>query len=116
MSINKLHPDDVQVTGGLLSLVLVIRNAAVLYQSEAVMAHLLELPLPKPSDYLMRCKDLFYKTYAEQVTKVGLSLDDATFQAIVLGRLPAEVVDAKFGDLEANWVFNPIRRETWRKL
>jgi hypothetical protein len=114
MSINKFHPDDVQVTGGLLSLVQVIRNAAVLYQSEAVMAHLLELP--KPSDYLMRCKDLFYKTYAEQVTKVGLSLDDATFKAIVLGRLPAEVVDAKFGDLETNWVFNPIRREAWRKL
>ncbi|MBA9846764.1 hypothetical protein DEE93_17590 [Ralstonia pickettii] len=113
MSIEKAHAADVQVTGSLLALVQVIRNAAVLYQSETVMAHLLELP--KPSDYFVRCKDLFYKTYADQVMKVGLALDDATFTAIVHGRLPAEVVDAKFGDLETNWLFNPGRRENWRK-
>ncbi len=74
MSICRTYAGDVQVTGGLLSLVQVIRNAGVLFQSEAVMAHLLELP--KPPDYRERCKELFYKTYAKQATEVGFALDD----------------------------------------
>ncbi len=114
MSICRTYAGDVQVTGGLLSLVQVIRNAGVLFQSEAVMAHLLELP--KPTDYRERCKELFYKTYAKQATEVGFALDDATYTAIVCGRLPAEVLEARFLELEKGWVFNPTRREHWRKL
>lgn len=114
MSINETYADDVEVTGGLLSLVQVIRNAGVLFQSETIMAR--HLALPEPPHYTERCKELFYKTYADQVKQVGLALDDATYTSIVRGQMPAEVMDTKYPDLRKTWVFNPKRREHWRKL
>ncbi|MBG6083199.1 hypothetical protein [Rubrivivax gelatinosus] len=110
MSDFALQDDDIPASGGLLSLVQVLRNAAVLYRSETILARAMNLPAP--ADYLARCEGLFYGQYGELAKQVGLSLNRNTIEAILLGELPDGVLNTAYRDLSQRWVFSPSRG--WR--
>ena len=104
---NPKHEDDVPASGALISLVQVLRNAAVLYRSESIMAR--EMAMPAPLDYFARCEDLFYTTYAHVAQRAGIALNRVTFEAMLSAEMPDAVLHVAYKDLPKQWVFNPYR-------
>lgn len=97
--------DDVPVTEGLVAVVAVIQQAAVLYRSESSLAE--HFKLQSPPDWISRCETLFYSVYAEQAKAAGLKLNTITFEAIAYKLIPEKVLNTNFEELPKKWVFNP---------
>lgn len=108
---NHKHQDDVPASGALISLVQVLRNAAVMFRSESIMAR--EMALPAPPDYFARCEALFYSTYAHVAQRAGITLNRVTFEAMLNAEMPDAVLHVAYMDLPKQWIFNPYRG--WRQ-
>lgn len=89
----------------------VVRKAAGFYRAESNLAD--HLGTPPPVDFFKRCEDLFSKTYGEQAKKVGLALNQATFEAIIRCEVPEEVLRTDYQELPTTWIFNPYKG--WRR-
>lgn len=103
--------DDLPVTMALVALAQVLRFAALLYQSESILARCNSMPAPV--GYWSRCEELFYKTYAAEAQACGLNLNDTTFRLLLSDQMPDALLRCNHSDLMANWVFN--QHFGWRK-
>ncbi|WP_341744654.1 hypothetical protein [Azonexus hydrophilus] len=102
---SKIDNDDVPVTGPFLSLVKALHSARTLFICESAMAE--ELVLPRPADWLARCKDLFHTHYEKQVAAIGLASNQATFEALMSLKVPDKAWRTDFAELPKKFVFNP---------
>ena len=97
--------DKVPVTGALLSLISALQASRKTFINESSMAD--ELGLPTPVDWHARCENLFFKTYKEHVSKIGLRLNQQTFEAILRTTITEDVSSTLFDDLPKKFLFDP---------
>lgn len=105
MNTNLRNEADVPASAAILSLAQVLRNAAMFYRSESILAR--ELGTVAPEDYLKRCEVLYFTTYSDQAKQAGLALNRITFEALLNGAMPEAVLHVSYADLPKQWIFNP---------
>lgn len=98
--------DEVPVTGPFLSLVKALHSARTLFIAESQMAEDLALA-EKPDNWNSRCRELFFTTYREQVTAMGLRQNESIYEALMRLQVPEAAWNTEFSELPRCFMFDP---------
>lgn len=101
---------DMAATPELVAFVQTMRSFAALCLSETILARSLGNPMPDP--YEVRCKAMYFSTYASAALAVGLALDEQCYGAVMRLKLPEAVIHMPGHLLGDRWIFN--LKSGWR--
>lgn len=110
----------VPVTQALLCFIDLLHGFRKAYSSQDDLARC--FALPESVGWFTRCQELFFKTYSQEVEMIGLSRNQATFEAIMRIEISEEVASTEYSLLPKRFVFDPsaemgcggiVRAEGW---
>lgn len=102
---------DVPVTAAFLNLVHILDKSRSVFISDTCLAR--DLGDEPPLDWDERCRDLFFNRYADSCEKIGLSLNEQTYRALVdlcsttPEALLKDMNSTQAEDLPTRFIFNP---------